>query len=249
MLRAIEDGDVPSLLDQLDERREELGFDFALVLDPGGVLVARTDDPTATGDDLSAEPLYQQAFEGYEASGVWAQGEDLYHAMAVPIAAAELLAGFLVAAYAIDDRLALELREINNTEVAFLLAVDGQPNLAARTLSPAAAEDLLAFVTEQPELLAAAGEEDQQEVELQRQSWLAQVGPLTDVAGENVGAVIHLASLDVELEPFRRIGTTLMAVGLLTMLLALVVSYLLPRRVLQPVSHLADAAKAAAEGD
>ncbi len=114
-------GDVLSLLDQLDERREGLGFDFALVLAPDGVVVARTDRPGATGDDFSSEAIYQQAFEGYDAGGIWTEDGQLYYAMAVPVTAAGLLEGFLIAAYAIDDRTALGLREINNTEVAFLL--------------------------------------------------------------------------------------------------------------------------------
>jgi serine/threonine-protein kinase len=249
VLRAIEDGDVASLLDQLDERRQGLGFDFAWILDPEGHLVARTDQPGASGEELSAETLYLRAAEDYEAAGVWARDGGLFYAMAVPVAAGDLLAGYLVAAYAIDDPAALELREVNNTEVAFLLAGE-RPAVAAKTLSPGAAEELLAFASRRPELLTPAGDAPvQQEVELQRQKWLALARPLVDVAGNTVGAVIHLTSLDVELQPFRRIGQTLAAVGLLTMLLALAVSYLLPRRVLRPVGRLADAAAAAAAGD
>ncbi len=45
--------DVRSILDQLGERQKDLGFDFAIVLDPTGRVIARTDNPAAAGQDLS----------------------------------------------------------------------------------------------------------------------------------------------------------------------------------------------------
>ncbi|MEE8522690.1 MAG: HAMP domain-containing protein, partial [Thermoanaerobaculia bacterium] len=241
---AIDLGDVPSLLDQLDERRQGLDFDFAMLLDVDGMLVVRTDDPEARRQDFSREPLFLQAQEEYEAWGIWAREELLFYAMAVPVVAGDALVAYLVTAYAIDDAAAIQLRDINNTEVAFLLDTGERLALAAKTLGPGAAGELLAYLAARPELT-----DGYFEVELQRQRWLAWIRPLKDIGGDTIGTLIHLTSLEIELEGFRRIGRTLLGVGLLTMLLALVVSYLLPRRVLRPVRKLADAAIDAAEGN
>lgn len=247
---SIEQGDVLSLLDQLDERRSALGFDFALILDPDGLVVARTDAPEATGEDLSAEPLYHLAFDGYEAIGVWAQGEDLYYAVGVPVAAGGLLHGFLVAAYAIDDRAANELREINNTEVVYLrTAGQNAPVAVASTLAPSAVDDLLSGLGDG--LLDRLGDGDsvQGELTIQRQQSLAVVRPVRDIADQRVGLVVHMASIDVQLAPYRLVGRILLWVGLVAMLLAFAFSFLLPKRILQPMLRLTAAAKAAAEGD
>ena len=241
---AIDQGDVPSLLDQLDDRRQGLDFDFAMLLDLDGMLVVRTDDPSARRQDFSGEALFQEVRENYEAWGVWAREDRLFYAMAVPVVAGDALVAYLVTAYAIDDAAALRLRDVNNTEVAFVLTSGAAPSLAAKTLGPGAAGELLAYLAAHPQL----GEDDF-EVELQRQTWLASPRPLQNIGGETIGAVIHLTSLEIELEGFRRIGRTLLGVGILTMLLAVVISYWLPRRVLRPVHKLAAAAIDAAEGN
>ncbi len=241
---AIDLGDIPSLLDQLDERRQGLDFDFAMLLDVDGMLVVRTDDPTARRQDFSDEPLFLRVQEEYEAWGIWARDERLYYAMAVPVVAGDALVAYLVTAYAIDDAAAIQLRDVNNTEVAFLLDTGGEPALAAKTLGPGAASELLAYLATRPDLT-----DGYFEVELQRQNWLAWIRPLQDVGADDIGALIHLTSLEIELEGFRRIGRTLLGVGLLTVVLALIVSYLLSRRVLKPVRQLAEVAIDAAEGN
>ena len=247
---SIDQGDVLSLLDQLDERRSALGFDFALLLDPDGRVVARTDAPEDSGEDLSGEPLYQLAFDGYEAIGVWAQGPDLYYAVGVPVAAGGLLHGFLVAAYAIDDRAANELREINNTEVVYL-RTDGEadPVPVASTLAPSAVDDLLAGLNDRLLGPLAKAETVQGELTIQRQQTLAVIRAVHDVSDQRVGLVVHLASIDVQLAPYRLVGRILMGVGLVSMILAFALSFLLSRRIVQPMLRLTKAAKAAAEGD
>lgn len=250
---AIAYGDQESILDQLDQRREALGFDFAVVLDPDGTVVARTDDETAAGEDLSGEPLFLEVAEEFEATGVWARGDELYDAVAVPIVAAGVVEGYLIAAYAIDDDTALALREINNTEVGFLVRGSAGWEWTGRTLAPAAAAELRSVLADRPQLLGAgdvAGSAAAPiEVELEGRPWLALVRPLESGDGTPVGAVVHVASQEVQVEPFRRIGRTLLAVGALTVLLTLAVSYFLARRVSRPLHRLAAAAQAATEGD
>ena len=246
---ALEVGDVDSLLDQLDERRSALDFDFAVLLDPDGIVVARTDAPEATGEDFSGEELYLLAYDGYEAIGLWAMEQGLYNAVAVPVAAGGLLHGFLIAAYAIDDAAATELRDINEIQVVYFRSDGGQLRPVASTLTPGAVEDLQTNLTEELLTGLASADSVRSELEIDRQRSLAVVRPVNDVSEERVGLVVHLASLDVQLDPYRRVGRNLLFVGVAAMLLALVVSYFLPKRVLQPMLRLTRAAKAAAEGD
>lgn len=247
---AIDNNDAPSLLDLLESQGDRLGFDFAIVLDPGGQLVARTDDPTARDQDFSEEIFFQLAQEGYAPAGIWQRDGQLYQAAAVPVATGTLLYGYLIVTFAIDDRAADELRDFNNTEVIYLLGNASDLRTAARTVNPGQADDLITFLRANPDYLNLEPEgQEQRAVELEHHRFLALVRPLMDVGDERIGVVVNLVSLDQQLEPFRRIGRTLVAVGVLALLLALGVSYLLPKRVLLPMRQLAEAARHAAEGD
>ena len=55
--------DRASILDQLEERRADLGYDLAIVTDPKGIVVARTDQPEVSGADLSVAPAGAQGEE------------------------------------------------------------------------------------------------------------------------------------------------------------------------------------------
>lgn len=251
---AADRGDVASLADALEDRRIALGTDFALLLDADGFVLAQAGDRLTLDEDFSAEPLYLQALEEVDSAGLWARGDRLYNATAVPVAAGQVLQGFLISAEAIDDARADELRRINATEVTFVLTPpNGAPARVATTLEADMADSLVAAVAARPGLLGPAAGADVEprhlEVDLRRKAWLAQVKPLTDARGRTLGAAIYAASLEQKVEPFKRISTIFAAVGLAAILLALLISYLLPRRVLAPISQLAAAAQAAAEGD
>ncbi|RMH23593.1 MAG: HAMP domain-containing protein [Acidobacteria bacterium] len=246
---AIDSGDVLSVLDQLDERQQDLGSDLAMVVDPGGRLVATTGTFMSPGTDLSADPLVAAALESFEAAGAWAREERLFDAVAVPIVAGGVdLLGFLIAAFAIDDATALELRRIGEADVAFLAFDGGRPHLVASTLEPSRAASLLAA----PQLAAGTAPPAGTpafELDLGGEPWLALARPLEDAAGKAVGSAVTLASVALQRRPFERIGQALLGIGLGAMLAALMVSFLLPRRLLRPVRRLALAAEAAAAGD
>jgi hypothetical protein len=65
---ALAERDRATTLDSLAERGQDLAADFMLATDGDGVLVARTDRPSATGDDLSGDPIVGRALEGEDSS-------------------------------------------------------------------------------------------------------------------------------------------------------------------------------------
>ncbi len=251
---AVESGDVASARDLLESFLGYQDLTFAIALDPDGFVLAQAGDAPTFGEDLSQEAIYQRTNEDGESAGVWVGDEQLYYVAGVPVVAGSLLQGFLITGQSIDDSQAQDLRRINGTDVTFILAPQGAaPSWAATSLDPEAADGLLAAVQERPGMLgpiADANEDDRYlEVELGQRQYLALVRPLEDIAERTIGAAVNLASLEEQLAPFRRIVQILAAVGLAAILLSLLLSYMLPRRVLQPISQLAIAAKAAAEGD
>ena len=244
--------DARSILDLLAERRKELGYDFAVVLDPRGRVIARTDRPQATGDDLSKQPLVARALADFEAAGVWQEGGELYYSVAVPISK-DTLIGFLVTGFAINDAAALELNKLSGADVAFVATVDGRPQIVASNLDRETAESLTATLSDRSSMLAQVmigGESvPRAELDVRGERWIALLAPLRDAAGRVVAATVALVSLPKLLAPYRQIQRVLLAGGLLSVLLAFVLSYLFARRALAPVRRLASAAEAARQGD
>ena len=255
IVEAIDTDNPAAVFDQLTERQRDLGYDLALLLDAGGVLFARTDDPEARGSDFSRNPFVAQARKG-TASGVWQEGERLYYAVAEPLTLAEdpapLLFGYLVAGFALDDRLALDVQRITGSEVAYLSGGAGGPAVVATTLEPALEEKLLAALRLKGDLLGRVIQRgdavDQIELEVDGRNWIALLTPLRDAAGSPVGASVALASLDRELATYRRIQGLLLGVGALALLAGVALSYALSRRALAPVRRLAAATEAARQG-
>ena len=248
MVESIANQDPVSLNDQLDERQRDLGFDFAIVLDPVGQSIARTDS-FDDGHDLSGNPLYvdAQANNSFYSAGIWAREDGrLFSSVLVPLMSGGTLEGYLLLAYQIQDTTALDLRQMTAAEVVFLVEpqTDGQPMLpAATTLDSAESEELIQWLAQHSTIDGTA------EVQLGSRLYLATARPISDATGEQVGKILNLGSLDDALAPFRRIARILALVGFGSILLALPISFFLPRKLLEPIRRLATATEAAARGD
>jgi serine/threonine-protein kinase len=245
--------DATSLLSELTDAQEKLGFDFAILLDPQGRVAARTDDPRAVGQDLSRRPLVARAVEEFEASGVWREGNRLYHAVAVPVQQQFTLLGFLVTGYAITDASASKVNQVSGADQAYLATGERGPEIVATTLPQATARSLAAAVVSGPpemrEALRSGKEMSQAELTLDGEPWLVQESPLLDAAGKPVGATLALASLKKELAAYRQIQNVLLGAGLAAVLIAPFLAFAFARRAMRPVRRLVTAAEAARQGD
>src|SRR5207247_7728481 len=123
--------------DSLKERGQDVGADFMLATDPDGTLVARSDRPGASGDDLSKDPIVTKPLEGEESSTIWRQGDRLFSAVSVPMQTGSDLVGVLVAGYGINEALAGQIRKLTHSEIAYLVQEPGQPpRIASPSLGP-----------------------------------------------------------------------------------------------------------------
>ena len=251
--------DTRSILDLLSERGKDLGFDFAIFLDPDGKVIARTDRPEAVGQDLSQRPLIQKARAEFEAAGVWQDGGNLYYAVAVPLSKGTLL-GFLVTGFAINDLSALEVNKISGADVAYVstagAAGETSPRVVASTLPRQTADSLIAVLMADRKMkrmmdtVVVAGKSIRRaDISVRGEPWIAFLAPLLDAAGKPVGASVALASLEKESADYRQIATALLLAGIVSILLASLVSFALTRQTLAPVRRLLTATEAARKGD
>src|SRR6266853_316372 len=251
LLKASQRGNV---LDQAEEHRRLLGAAWVLITDEHGVLVARTDYPAESDIDLSRGALIANALSGDESSGGWLdeRRRKLFMAVAVPLRASPQAApqGSLVAAYAIDDTLARQIKQATTTDVVFF-ALDtlNRPYIVGSTLPREAVEPALVADTGAMAALTrdTAGTELAADVAGERLIGLA--SPIRSAGGDAFGGFIAFRSHDRELGEFRVLRHTIGFSLALGLLLALASAYVLARQIAGPIRRLALATRRVQDGD
>lgn len=103
-----------SVKDLLAERQTQVGYDFGMVLDPNGGLVAST----GSGEgDLAADPLFAAAMKTHdEKPSYWLRNGQLYQVVVSHLANRDQQAGYLVLALAVDQVQLKALQQGGNSE-------------------------------------------------------------------------------------------------------------------------------------
>lgn len=242
---ALAERDQATTLDSLGERGQDLAADFMMATDPAGVLVARTDRPSATGDDLSGDPMVKRALEGEDSATLWRQGDQLFTAVAVPMQTGPELVGVLVAGYGLNEAVASQIRKLTHSEIAFLVQTPGQTaRLAVSSLGPR--EAALAAAVSRPELARADGAPF--ELDLDGDRHIGVRVPLKAETGEEIGAALALRSLSAETASFRQFRNSLVLVSLGVMALGLLAAWGAAARITGPVRKLVSLVERVREG-
>jgi HAMP domain-containing protein len=236
--------DPASVSDSLQERGRDLSADFFIATDPGGVVIARSDRPGG-GEDLSKDPVVMKPLEGEESTTVWRQGDKLFQAVSVPMRFGNELVGVLIAGYAINEGLATQIRKITHSEIAYLTVTPQRPAaLSVTSLEGSQQESLRAALGR----LGPTLQTEPFELDLAGERHVAVEVPLKAATGETVGAVMALRSLAQETASFRRFRTSLIVVSLVVMAFALVIAFVVARRITGPVRRLVSLVERARDG-
>src|SRR5438046_4472648 len=251
LLDAAERSDV---LDQAEVARRLLGAAWVLVTNDRGMLVARTDYPGQYDVDCSRGALIANALSGEPTNGAWVDEERrrLFIAAAVPLRASptESPRGALVAAYAMDDALAEQIKQATSTDVVFF-ALDTlkRPYILGSTLPRGVIEPVLAADTQAIAALPrdSAGTELTADVDGERLLGLA--SPIRSAGGDAFGGFVAFRSHDREPAALRSLQRTIGFAVVLGLLLALASAYVLARQIAGPIRRLALATRRVQDGD
>jgi signal transduction histidine kinase len=239
-------GDGATIRDSANEVWDQLSRPetLFLVCDPNGVVIASVAGPGGKGK--STEQISQIAFVRsaarefpQQARGFVTLGGRLYQIVITPVYVAttqdSALLNVLVAGIAVDSALAHELKEATGGS-DFVFQAGGQ--VAASSLAPDAEH-----------ALAAAGTPPPRQIRLLGSDYLQFTSPLTDVDGNSVGELRILRSFEGALNQITAVRSRLAVLWLAAVLLGIVLTYFLARRLLKPVEELDRAAAEIAAGN
>jgi HAMP domain-containing protein len=245
---------------------DQVGAEWAQIVGSDGVRLAKSDDPGARPDTLSRSPLVSSALAGDAAEGFGVSGDSsLIQTIAVPIkgAGGRVIAALMLAK-PVTDSIARALGSQTQTEILFYaLDREDHPRIAAGTddarkasapllASVAAAlADTNAGVEQAGSLIDSTAPSRFDRMEVGGEHFVARRVELASASGAPVGGFLALRSLDRELAAtgYVQLRNTLLLTGAGGLLLALVFAGLTARRIVRPVTALADASRRAAEGD
>lgn len=239
------------VLDQSQEAADRIGADWVQITDALGVRLAKSDQPGAPADTLSASALIGTALEGTSTTGYGNPTDTtLIQAVAVPIlSAGNRVIGTLMAAKALDGAFAASIRAGSDVDVVFFaLDPDGKPHVAASTVGHSAG---VAALVADLAITPAPGDSAAMRVEpiIDGQRFVAVGSKLLSAAGRPVGGVAVLRSRDREFAAFNRLRNIILLGGLAGLVIAGLLSFGIARQVTRPVDQLVEATRRAADGD
>lgn len=243
--------DERDLANALKAYQDLVSFDLAVIVDLNGVVLTATDGK-GQNENLSAIPLVAVALKEKKASGVWSRGEQLLHAVAVPLAKNYEHFGYIVVGYSINNTYATQIERTGGAETVFLTQGSAGPTVAATTLEKAQAQQVIAELRKAGGVLddvMRRGETvDQMSIALDGVRWDASLVPLRDAAGSAVGAALALTNYDERLEPFAKIRDLALIAGALALVLGGFAAFFLSGAGDRPLAAVANAAEQAAQG-
>lgn len=239
------------ILDQTFEAAAQLESQWVLITDGRGVLLAHSDEPSASGDDMGGVPLVAGALRGHVTTGFGVSRDSLlFQAVAVPIEIpGGASVGVLVATKMVDSLLAHDVKVATASELVFYTrSVAGGVHVAASTLGtdPALLRTVTNFAKRPVETDDAGRAPD---LRLNDVDYLAQRVSLTTAGGEVVGGFVVLRSRDAERASLADVRRSIVMAGAIGFLFALLIAYAAARRVARPVRTLAVAVRRAADGN
>jgi len=232
---AVSSGDSPTVASALSNHARRVGADVTLALDLDGKVIA-------SGEGMRPDPKLVAAIDAganVDSGGarfiVSAAG--VHQVFVAPVLAPDEI-GLVAMGFAVDERLARELRELVGVEVAFLTGME-QAGISAIGSVPLALEGgatLRAQLREAPSVVDISDEEY-----LATASHLPTNGPALDLA--------LLKPMREVMAPYRRLALNLGIIIGVTLAAAVVAGFYLGRSAARPVQQLAASAARVAAGD
>ncbi|WP_374339476.1 putative bifunctional diguanylate cyclase/phosphodiesterase [Methyloversatilis sp.] len=233
-------GDRETIASALSNHGGRINADLMLLLALDESVVAGAPfDPGRASPRLHA--LIEAARQDQGTGGFAVIQDGLYQLVVVPVMAPVPVA-WVVMGFAVDRRLANDLKEVTGLEVSFVRRPGDAPwRLVSSTLNEPVQSRLL-------HLLSAGGVAGGEAISLEGRDYVSRLHEIDAGGGEEVGAVLQL-SLERALAPWERLYRDWSGLSLIGIALALVASAFMGRSIASPVVRLADFARRVEAGE
>ena len=240
---AFSTGDQATIRDTAGEIWDSISQEDAifLVTDPRGIVIASLGG--ALGEVKQELPVVQSAaahFPG-QAAGFMMQGGHLYQIAVTPVyvssGAGPALLNVLVAGYLVDRSVALHLKEATGgSDFVFLCS----GSVIASTLNPSDDAELAAQPSPGLNL---------RQVDISHKQFSVLASPVLDVDKKPLGELRVYRSFEAARQRIDMLRRNIIGIWMLSMLTGLALTYLLARRILEPVRRLDQAAAEIGRGN
>ncbi len=242
--------DSASIRDLLNERRAQLGFDYAMVLDPTGHVVVDTKAIIQGKRDLSGRSGVRESLRtNAPASAVWAVDNELWLVAVVPLLGGSNVEAYLVTSMVIDNVEANEIAKVSRTQLVFAVPSAGGFVHVASTLDLADTRQILATLGREQERLKAAGSVPAEfdAPDAAGELWRARALPIG--APEEGAWQVALVSPAQRQAVYGAVGRFVAFSSVIAVLAILLVPMAISKTVFKPLGVLAGAAERAGRGD
>jgi serine/threonine-protein kinase len=240
--------DIASIADLLLERKQQFGFDVAIIASAEGQQIARSDQAMATPRNLTEIQLMKTAMDALlPVSGYWSDGERIYQAAVVPLARGRNLIGFLITGLIVNDQLANDIAKLSGTEVMILSEKEQSFRPIASTLDI----DLNKALIDQLNQLSSANQFKAGEkfnLKLNELDLANQFDLLTQLKDQQI-YLLNGVSVDQTLAPFIKLRNILLLAGIAIILISLLMARLFVNRSLAPLSKMSAATRQISYGN
>lgn len=237
--------DIASIADLLLERKQQYGFEVAIIISADGQQIARSDQAMAAPKNLASDPLMETAIDQLlPVSGYWSDSKQLFQAAVVPLSRGRNLIGFLLTGLVVDDVLANDIARLSGTEVSVLSRSANQFNSIATTLDL----DKNARLIQRLNQLDSSGLNQQHNVSLSELNLATRLSDLSRL-GDTEYFIFNGVSVNEVMAPFIKTRNLLLAVGLGIVALALIIARLFVNQSLSPLNKISAATRQVSYGN
>jgi signal transduction histidine kinase len=205
-----------------------------LVTDPNGVVLASLGGAVpGLGNDLDLVAAAAAQFP-QQSSGFFLHGDELYNISVTPVyvqstGGQDLLLNVLVAGFRVDAVVAQQLKAATNSEFLFL----APPAVVASTLNPRATQRIVEDMSRK---------RAHEKVSDGFMEYALFENPLKDISGKQVGKLCILRSFEDGRSRIASLYTNIILLWLVAVATGLMLTYLLARRIVEPMERLDRAA-------
>ncbi len=233
--------DHQTILSALENLQQRIGADAVMLVSPDLHLRADTTHPKESGAFFAANVVERAQQEG-KANAIILMDSHPYQMVIVPIMAPDVI-GWLCVSFKISRILVDELKELTQTDVSLLqVSYPDQLSLLTSSLSDSMGQALL-------KALSNTGWQNLDSILLSLNQNRYISSTINLASNEQVSIVVVIQkSLDKELIPFHRLQWILLAIALISLLLAFLGSLFVARSVSKPIKKLAAGVREVGKG-